>query len=79
MPWLSTFFRTVFRLAVHSLRQVFDVCEKSFSSSTLSSEFTSTHASQTRFALFLRSVDFVTFSKTIPPRRLFSPQPNSGS
>ncbi len=71
--------RTVFRLAVHNLRHVLEVCEKLFSSITLSSESTRTHASQTLWAVFFRSVDLRTISSTMPPRRPFSPQPNPGS
>src|SRR4051812_38267139 len=62
-----------------SLSPVFEVCEKSFSRIWLAFDSTRAHASHTRLTLFLRSVEFVTFSSTIPPRRPCSPQPNSGS
>ena len=68
-----------FRDEFQSLRQVFEVCEKSLDSRRLSSQSTSTQPSQTRLALFLRRVDRDTRSSTMPPRRPFSPQPKSGS
>src|SRR5579872_4194777 len=78
-PKLKLFLRNLLREECQSLRHVFEACEKSFSSSEFSSESTRTQPSQTRLALFPFSLDFVTRSRTIPPRRPFSPQPNLGS
>lgn len=78
MPQLRLFRNTRLRHAVHRLRHVFEVCEKSFSSSRLSFESASMQASHTRLALFLRSVQWSANSRTMPPWRPSSPQPASG-
>ena len=56
-PQLRLFLLTRLRQEVHKRRQVFEVWEKSFSSMVLSSDWTRLQASQTRLALFLRSVE----------------------